>query len=281
MPGRLHLTSFALLRVTLAVFAVLSAGCGGAAAPERPELVVFAAASLRDVASELATGFEEREGTHVVFNFAGSNTLAQQIDAAPVADVFLSADGEWVDFLDGAGHTVPGSRRPFLANRLVVVAHREAAFEITAPSGLAAAPYHHLAMAAPDAVPAGRYARAALERLPWEGGSLWDAVAARVAPTLDVRAALALVESQPQIVGIVYATDAATSERVRALFELPSPEESPILYWAVLVDDGGNPEAARRFLDFLGGPEAQAVARRHGFVSPDRTSPLPRSVNGR
>ncbi|MEE8523517.1 MAG: molybdate ABC transporter substrate-binding protein [Thermoanaerobaculia bacterium] len=253
----------------LSLFLVgLLLACG--AGSENEALDVFAAASLRDVAGELAAELEDRHPLDVVFNFAGSNTLAQQILAAPRADVFLSADSKWVDFLDDAGRTVPGSRRDVFSNRLVLIAHRDAVLEVDEPRDLAVAEYRFLALADPEAVPAGRYAKASLERLSAGGGSLWDAVSGRVAPVLDVRAALALVESDPEILGIVYRTDMITSKKVRPLYEFPPMDELPITYCAVLIAGGDHPETGRVFLDFLQTPAAAAIAERHGFVIPGR-----------
>ena len=128
-------------------------------------------------------------------------------------------------------------------------------------------------------MPAGRYAKAALEGLQislpapqgalhTDGADLWTAVADRLAPALDVRAALALVESDPEILGIVYRTDARTSEKVRVLHEFPPAAEAPITYCAVLVARADDPELGRLFLDFLARPEARAIAERHGFEIP-------------
>ncbi len=229
-------------------------------------LVIFAAASLRDVATDFGADFETRHGTRIIFNFAGSNTLAQQIQAAPMADIFLSADRHWVDFLDDNDRTVDGSRRAFLGNRLVLIAHLDAGFEFDEPTDLATANFRFLALADPIAVPAGRYAKAALEQFDWDGSDLWSAVSDRVAPALDVRAALHLVETDPQILGIVYRTDVNTSDKIRVLLELREFEASPIAYWATQIKDGKHPEAASRFLDYLTGSSASEIAERHSFT---------------
>ena len=252
-------------RPLLLTLAVGLAACGGIESGD-PSVMVFAAASLRNLAADLAVEFERGQGVEVVYNFAGSNILAQQIRAAPGVDVFLSADEHWIEDLEGAGRTVTGTRRAFLSNRLVLIAHRDAAFEIDDPRKLAdASGVRFLALADPQAVPAGRYARAALERLDHEGGDLWGALVDKVVPALDVRAALALVESDPEIAGVVYRTDAMTSEKVRVLCELPAADDAPIRYSAVLIAGGAAPELGRRFLDFLLGPTAQEIAVRHGF----------------
>lgn len=254
------------MRTLLSLLALSLTTCGAGDGNRPPELVVFAAASLRDVAGEIADELEDRRSVEIVFNFAGSNTLAQQIDAGPGADVFLSADEQWVDFLENEGRLVPGSRRRLLSNRLVLIAHRDAAIDIDAPTDLVDATFRFLAVAEPEAVPAGRYARAALERRTVGGVSLWHRLADRVAPALDVRGALALVESDREILGIVYRTDALTSEQVRIVYEFPPIDERPISYWGALVADGHALEAGAIFLDFLQSPEAAVLIERHGFV---------------
>lgn len=243
----------------------------GERAPEKASLVVYAAASLRDVAVDLAAELERQHAARVVYNFAGSNTLAQQIRAAPGADVFLSADEDWIDFLEREERTVGGTRRAFLTNRLVLIVRRDAAVDLGEIGELAAAfspevgGLSHLALADPRAVPAGRYAREVLRRLASNDTDLWSALAGQVAPTLDVRAALALVESDPAIAGIVYRTDALRSDQVRVLLELPVVEEVPIHYGGVLIAGSEQPELGRLFLEFLCDPAAGAIVERHGF----------------
>jgi len=282
-PLVIPLRAMRLLAVgLLAVGWLGSLACGPSSRSPRSALTVFAAASLRDVGSELADTFLATHGSEerveITFNFAGSNTLAQQIAAAPGADIFLSADGHWVDFLIEAGRIVPGSRRPIYSNQLVLIVHEKADLPLRRPEDLARLPFRFLALADPEGVPAGRYARAALEAIPWQGGTLWENVSPRVAPTLDVRGALGLVESDPEIAGIVYATDAATSEKVRIAYTFPastSPSSGaePITYWAVAVEGSPNPEEARRFLAFLASPEALEIGARHGFLPPPEGAP--------
>lgn len=260
MLARLRL--LAPLAVALAV-----GGCGGGGAVQAGP-VVFAAASLQEVAVEIAAEFERREAAAVELNLAGSNTLAQQILAAPGADVFLSADHHWVAVLERAGRVAAGSARALLGNSLVLIASNDAELGIRRPQDLAEADFRFLALAEPDAVPAGRYARDALKEIPAAGGTLWQAVAGRVAPTLDVRAALALVESDPGIVGIVYRTDARQSPRVRVVYEFPPRGPALVTYHGALIEGGRRSDLGRRFLDFAAGPEGRRIAERHGFTGP-------------
>ena len=140
---------------------LLLTGCVAASSDsERPELMVFAAVSLGDALGELATSFERVAGIRPVLNLAGSNVLGQQLLASPVADVFLSADPRWVDRLEEDDLIAPGSRRAFLSNRLVVVAHPDSKIRLTRVSDLATADFRFLSLGDPAGVPAGRYAKA-------------------------------------------------------------------------------------------------------------------------
>ena len=256
---------FALLVLTLTT---LFMGCGGSGSsgPERPSVVVFAAASLGEVVRDLGARFAETQQVDLVYNFAGSNTLAQQLRAAPVADVFLSANPDWVDVLDRAQVILPESRRNFLSNRLVLIGRKDAEFQLSAPGLLPSLAFSFLAMADPEAVPAGRYARAFLQAVETADRSVWEAVKDKIVPTADVRAALGLVESDPHIIGIVYRTDALSSDRVRVVYEIPPSLHHPIVYCAVALKDRPQPELTARFLDFLRSPEAVAIYNTHGFV---------------
>lgn len=276
----------ALRNLVLAALAAAAAACGPPAGDRAetsepaPEVMVFAAASLRDAALEIGPLFAQEAGSDVRYNFAGSNDLAQQILAAPKADVFLSANESWMDEVEAAGRLAAGTRSAFLSNRLVVVARADSPHRVSAPEDLATLPYRHLALANPDAVPAGIYAREWLASLPGPGGgTLWDAVAPRVAPALDVRAALALAESDPEVIGIVYRTDVAASERARVLYEVPAGEAPPVTYAAAAIDGGPNPEGGRAYVEFLAGEAAAAVFRRHGFVVGDG-DPAPADAAG-
>lgn len=259
------------LGLVLAVVGV-PAGCGDArrtVAGEPDELMVFAAASLRDVMLDLAEPFESRSGTALSFNFAGSNVLARQLEASPrAADVFLSADHLWTDHLAAAGLLLPGSKVRFLSNRLVVVASAASSLRLSTLDGLAAPEVRFVAIGHPEAVPAGRYARACLERVSIGGESLWERVEGRLAPAADVRAALALVEARDDTVGIVYATDARTAAGVRVLLEIPADLTPPIGYFAAVTRETRHPDAATDLVRFLDSEEARAVFQRHGFELP-------------
>lgn len=240
------------------------AGVPVASAPPpsaRVEIVVYAAASLRDVLQQLAPACEKAADLRLVFNFGASNDLARQIEAGNKADVFFSADEDWMDRVARAGLVDAESRRSLLSNRLVVVGASDSTLGVGSPSDVAAPAVRRLSLADPEAVPAGRYARAWLEQ-----AGVWKAVKDRVVPALDVRAALVVVESGAAEVGIVYRTDAAISRQVRVLYEVPAGEGPRISYAVAALSDRPRIAAARRLVAWLAGPGAAPTFERSGFI---------------
>lgn len=237
-------------------------GCSSAVhAAERIELQAYAAASLSDVLLELAPAVERATGTRLVWNLGASNDLARQIVAANRADLFFSADEGWMDRVAAAGLVDTPSRRSPLSNRLVVVVPSDSPLQISSAKDLASPAVRRLAVANPEAVPAGKYAKAWLE-----SQGQWSAVAERVVPALDVRAALAAVESGAVEAGVVYRTDAALSKRVRAAYLVPEGEGPRISYAIAALAPRPHLEAARAVVAWLASPAAAPVFERHGFV---------------
>ena len=228
--------------------------------------MVFAAASLHDVVRDIGARFSETRQIDLIYNFAGSNTLAQQLQAAPVADVFLSANQDWVDALERAELILPESRRNFLSNRLALISRKDARFQLSEPAMLPFLSFTFLAMADPASVPAGRYARAFLQAVATADRSVWEAVKDKIVPTADVRAALGLVASDPHIIGIVYRTDAMSSDQVQVVYKIPPQLHQPIVYCAVALKNRPQPEITAQFLNFLSSPEAVAIYNMKGFV---------------
>nr|XP_061797950.1 molybdate-binding protein ModA-like [Nerophis lumbriciformis] len=242
-------------------------GCVVACQPARPDddqLMVFAAASLRDALEQIRVEAEQ-QGLRPEFNFAGSNVLARQIEATSSADLLLSANHQWVEHLRQRGRLVDRSITPFLGNRLVVIGHASRSAQLESIAELATLPFQHLSLGDPRAVPAGIYASALLQSVELPAGSLWSMLADRVVPAPDVRAALALVEARPDAVGMVYRSDALASRRIEVLYEIPAAETPQIRYWAALVADGSSPQTARRFLALLRSPVAARIFAEHGF----------------
>jgi len=236
---------------------VVAAGETPPAPSPHPELLVFAAASLTDALGEIGDGFEARTGVRVLFSFGGSNALARQIQAGAPADVFVSANLDRMDELERAGLVRPEDRVSLLSNRLAVVVAATSGLVVSSPRDLEQA--RRLALGDPEAVPAGIYARRWLE-----GVGRWEALRERVVPTLDVRAALAAVESGAADAGIVYRTDAAISRRVRVALEVPLDEAPRIVYPAAVLASSPASEA-HGFLEHLQSAAARAVFTRLGF----------------
>lgn len=237
--------------------------------PARADVMVFAAASTIDVMNELTRRFSEKHGVTVRVNAAGSARLAQQVAFGAEADVFLSANAEWVDFLQGRG--MVAKRRNLLGNRLVIIVPADSEVEISKPEDLADLRVRHLAMADPQAVPAGIYARQALEKL-----GLWERLRAKAAAADNVRSALAYVATGSAQAGIVYATDAAASKAVRVAWELPEDLSDPIVYPAALLKSARENRMAQAFYDYLATPEAAEAFARSGFrVLASGQSPAP------
>jgi molybdate transport system substrate-binding protein len=237
-----------------------SAGAAGSAAPV--EITIYAASSLRDVLRELAPAVEAATGTRLVFNLGASNDLARQIVAAHKADLFFSADEAWMDHLATAGRVDADSRCAPLANRLVVVVPAESALAIAGARDLADPAIRRIALANPEAVPAGKYAKAWLE-----SRGVWTEIADRVIPALDVRAALAAVEASAADAGVVYRTDAALSTRIRVAFALPEGEGPRIVYSLAALQGRPHLEASRAIAAWLAGPRAAPVFERYGSIA--------------
>jgi len=226
-----------------------------------PEVMLYAAASLRDALQSIAPVCGKEAGARLLFNFGGSNDLARQILAADKADLFFPADESWMDMVAADGLIDPGSRRSLLSNRLVIVVPSRDPVSISGPAGLAGPGVKRIALADPDAVPAGRYARAWLEQ-----AHQWEAVRDRVVPALDVRAALAAVESGAVQAGLVYRTDAAISRKVTVAYEVPDTEGPRISYPVAALRNRPQRDAAGRVLQCLLGDQAATIFEAFGFI---------------
>ena len=227
------------------------------AAPGRSEeILVFAAASLTESLQEIGRSFERGTWNRVRFAFGASSDLARQIRAGAPADVFFSADMAHMDELERVGRVRREDRREFLGNSLVVIVPAGSSLRIREPRDLLA--LGRIVLADPEAVPAGVYAKKWLQA---EG--LWDGLRSRVVPTLDVRAALAAVETEAAPAGIVYKTDARMSKRVRMIYEAAG--KADIVYSVARVSDSRK-RAAADFVRLVESREAAGVFTRYGFV---------------
>jgi molybdate transport system substrate-binding protein len=231
-------------------------------AADNGTITVFAAASLTDAMNAVGKAYESKTGTHVVFSFAASSVLAKQIESSAGADMFMSADEDWMNDLDKKGLVAPGTRHDLLGNHLVLVA--PAGLNITvkiAPKfdlvGILGS--SRLAVADPASVPAGKYAKTALTNL-----GVWDSVSGKLAIAENVRAALAYVARGETTLGIVYGTDAQIEPRVHVVGTFPDNSHAPIVYPVALVKDA-KPGAAD-FEKFLSSDTATDIFKKYGFI---------------
>jgi molybdate transport system substrate-binding protein len=231
-------------------------------AAQAGSITVFAAASLTDALGDVGKAYKARTGNDAVFSFAASSALARQVEASGGADIFMSADTDWMDYLDNRGLVQHATRKSLLGNHLVLVAPAGSTVALSiAPHFdlLGALGGGRLSIADPDSVPAGKYARTALAAL-----GVWASVVNHTVNAENVRVALKYVSSGEAPLGIVYTTDAMSDKGVRIVGTFPENSHAPIVYPAALIKDA-KPEA-QAFLDFLSGPEARAIFEKDGFI---------------
>jgi len=242
----------------------VSAPMNGAAQAQDKELVIFAAASLKNALDEAAAGFVKRAGRPAPkISYAASNTLAKQIEAGAPADVFVSADLGWMDYVARKDLIRPETQMSLLGNRIVLVAPRDEAkpiaigprFDLASALGSG-----RLAMGNIDAVPAGKYGKAALEKL-----GAWDGVKGRIAQADNVRGALLLVSRGEAPLGIVYQTDAKSDPNVAIVGTFPEDSHPPIIYPIAVTKDSTNPDAVS-FVEYLRSPGARPAFEKQGFT---------------
>jgi molybdate transport system substrate-binding protein len=233
--------------------------------PARAEdTLVFAAASLKNALDDVVAEYQSRTGKAVKVSYAASSALAKQIAQGAEADIFVSADLDWMDNVEKAGLVKPGTRANLVGNTLVLVAPRTSTIALRIGPGFDLAGglgNGRLAIADPEAVPAGKYGKAALTKL-----GAWDAVAQKIAPAENVRAALKLVSLGEAPLGIVYGSDAAADDTVRVVDTFPADSHPPIVYPAALLTAGKSPDAAS-FLATLKSPDALAIFEKRGFTA--------------
>ncbi|MHB1218780.1 MAG: molybdate ABC transporter substrate-binding protein [Alphaproteobacteria bacterium] len=226
-------------------------------------VVVFAAASLKESLDEAARQYQAGSPDRILISYAASSALAKQIELGAPADIFISADLEWMDYLATRNLIKPATRTDLLGNSLVLIAPKGStvALKLAPGADLAGALRSgKLAMGDPDHVPAGKYGKAALERL-----GLWASVQGSVARAENVRAALAFVARGEAPLGIVYGTDAAAEKAVKVVDAFPVGSYPPIVYPVAETASGGKTGAAR-FLAYLRSAEAKSVFQHFGFI---------------
>jgi len=231
---------------------------------QQHDVTVFAAASLKDALDAAVQSYAADGHSKVVVSYGASAALAKQIDNGAPADLFISANEEWMDYLAKRGLIDASTRADFVGNSLVLIAPKDSPLFLKIAPGFplaAALQDGRLAMGDPANVPAGTYGKSALEHL-----GVWDSVASKTAYGADVRAVLALVERGEAPAGIVYATDAAASSKVTVVGTFPDDSHPPVAYPIAAMKNVS--KDARDFYQFLRSPSAQAIFRKFGFMVP-------------
>lgn len=228
------------------------------------DLTVLAAASLKNALDEVSLQYRLPQGGKISISYAGSSALARQIENGAPADIFISADRDWMDYVEKRGLIRSDSRVNLLRNDIVLIAPAgsKASIEIKPgfPLSTLLGGNGRLAMADPDYVPAGKYGKAALEKL-----GVWPSVAGKIARAENVRAALNFVSRGEAPLGIVYRTDAAADRKVRIVAVFPADTHPPIVYPAALLKGARDPGASM-FFEFLNSAQARGIFRKHGFM---------------
>ncbi len=225
------------------------------------ELTVFAAASLADVMTDVAQEFEKTHDVKVYINLAGSSTLRIQIEKGGPCDIFVSANPEHVQRLIDQGLVDPNQTRGIAGNELVVIAHKDNPATMNDISDLVFLVNDFLSLANTEEVPAGIYAKQALQK-----AGIWEKLKERVAPALDVRAAMSYVENGNAALGIVYKTDVAASKKVKVIYEIPKDFSPQIQYVACIIKGSTNSLIAQQFLLFLVSDMSKKIFTKYGFA---------------
>lgn len=251
-------------RIVLALIASLFFVVGpGLARPASAEgILVFAAASLKNALDDAAAAYQKQGGDKISVSYAASSALAQQLENGAPADLFISADLDWMDYAQQHHLIRPATRKNLLGNRLVLIAPASSKVKIDIKPGFALAALldgGRLSIGNPDSVPAGKYGKASLQSL-----GVWESVKDKLAPAENVRAALFFVSRQEAPLGIVYETDALADKGVKVVGAFPASSHPPIVY-PIALTTHSRPDAAK-FLAFLKSPAAASFFRRQGFT---------------
>ena len=241
----------------------LIAACALSAGLVHADVTIYAAASLKNALDEVEGLYRKRSGERVVISYASSSALAKQIEGGAPADIFMSADLDWMDYVEKRKLVRAGTRVNLLRNEIVLVAPADSKASLVIGPKFPLAQLlgdGRLAMGDPDHVPAGKYGKAALEAL-----QVWPSVVDRIARAENVRAALNFVSRGEAPFGIVYRTDAAADSKVRIVGAFPATSHPAIVYPVAMLAEGKSP-TAEKFFSFLRSPEVAGIFRKHGFL---------------
>lgn len=256
----------------IALLAIAVAGCGaqedktsnsetGSAPVAQKEVYVVAAASMTDAIKEIGADYEKAHpDVKLMYSFGSSGALQTQIEQGAPADVFISAAQKQMNALDEKGLIDKSTRKDLLENKVVLIVPKDSDLKLDSFADAAGDKVSKIALGEPKAVPVGQYSEEIFKNL-----NVLDAVKAKAVYGSDVRQVLGWVETGEVDCGVVYATDAAISDKVKVLMEAPADSHKPVIYPAAMVASSKNPEIAKDFLAYLSGDEAKAVLTKYGF----------------
>lgn len=246
----------------LIVFMIIASGCTAKNTASPVSLTVSAAKSLTDVLTEISAGYakEDPEVT-LVFNFGGSGALRQQIEQGAEADLYIPASLGDMELLQSQGLLNDATVRTILGNELVLIVPADSDLPVADFRDVTVPAVKALAIGEPASVPAGKYAQEVFTAL-----EVWEPVKERIVYAKDVRTVLAWVETGNAEAGVVYISDALGSDKVKIAAKAPEASHTPIIYPGAVLKASKSPEAAERFLDYLGSEEAKTVFEKHGYT---------------
>ena len=264
----MKLKSIALLSILL-IATILFAGCGSSGKETPPaaqltliELNISAAVSLKDALTEIQKNYQAKNPhSKLLFNLGASGSLQKQIEQGAPADIFISAAPKQMNELQEKKLINPATRKNFVENKLVVVVPKDSKLSLTKYKDLTQAGVNKIALGETAVVPAGQYAKEVLQKL-----AIWDKVQDKVVYAKDARTVLAYTETGNVEAGIVYKTDAASSNKVKIVATAPEGSHQPIVYPIAVVASTKQAKTAEDFLNYLFTPESKVILEKHGFV---------------
>lgn len=228
---------------------------------ERPQLIIYAAASLTSIITEMGEAFSKQNDVTIQYNFASSGALARQLIAKTQADIYLSANIKWMDLVDNAGRLIPNSRNSLLSNHLVIVSQKDATFELTEPNALSEANFTYCTIGDPSHVPVGQYAQKWLESI-----EQWHPLQGRISLAPDARSVIAQVSHNKNLIGIVYYSDyLIRRDDLQILYTLPADEGPRIEYQVARIQSPSHSPAAIEFINYLRSEPSAATFEALGF----------------
>jgi molybdate transport system substrate-binding protein len=249
--------------LAIGAIAVAIVTANAPARAQTQDILVFGAASLKNALDDANARYQRKTGGKVVVSYGASPTLAKQIESGAPADIFISADLDWMDYVAQRKLIKPETRANLLGNKLVLIAPADSNAVLTVGPNFPLAQAlggGRLAMADPASVPAGKYGKASLEAL-----GVWASVSGKIAPAQDARTALAYVSRGEAPLGIVYQTDAAADKRVKIVGAFPDSTHPPIIYPIAVTAVSSNPGVGA-YIGFLKSSEARSAFENQGFV---------------